>query len=181
MPFVIALGSYDQIHYGREFTHSMMTLLYGLRYDVSTGSYKQAEFIIKPGTQSPIPVGIFTSNDYSHIAAVIFSCTVTLGKLTSIAISQGKYYGLNGILNIKHDYDHPHFKGHIVSRSSPEYLSDGVFVFYNPHAKNPLPIDAFHATNAISVSVDPQGIRIEGENLPIVQRINMLRNIVEND
>jgi flavodoxin len=180
-PFVVALGSYDQLHYGREFTHSMFALLYGMRYARECNGYKKIEKITKPGTTSPIPVGIFLNEDFSHISAIIFSCTVTLGKLTSMAISRGGYTGQNGVFTVRHDMDWPHFKGQIVTPEEPEYLSDGVFVFFNPNAKNPLPTDFFGKTNAISIFELEGGIAMFGENLPIVQRFNLFRNIVHNE
>jgi hypothetical protein len=171
-PFVIALGSYDQLHYGKEFSYSMMPLLYGKRYHPLSNGYYKIDHIVKPGTSSPIPVGVFEDASFSNISAIIFSCTVTLGKLTSLAISQGIYKGLNGVLNVRHDYDAPHFPCHLVHPNSPEYLSDGVFVFFNSHAKNPLPRDSFGQTNAVSTYHTNGGIFTCGNNLPIVQRFN---------
>ncbi|KXV02788.1 hypothetical protein AD929_01730 [Gluconobacter potus] len=179
-PFVVALGSYDQIHYGREFTHSMLALLYGRRYNPATKGYTKIDEIKKPGTQASIPVGIFLNEEFSHISAIIFSCTVTLGKLTSMAISEGVYTGANGVLNVRHDMDPPNFKGHIVTIENPEYLSDGVFVFFNPNAKNPLPTDFFSKTNAVSMFEMDGNISAFGENLPIVQRFNFPKNVVHN-
>jgi hypothetical protein len=170
-PFVVALGSYDQIDYGREYLHSMLQLLYGLREETKTNSMRVVASIKKPGTNSDIPVGLFRGGDFSHISAVIFSCTMTLGKITSTAISQGAQ-SFNTVLNIKHDFDPPHYKLHLVSQENPEELSDGLFIFSNPFAANPLPAEAFKSTNAIFITLTEDGYSAFGESLPIVARIN---------
>lgn len=88
-----------------------------------------------------------------------------------MSISNGNRF-LNDVITIRHDIDPPHYKIHEVSNDNPEYLSDGVFIFHNPNAKNPLPSDMFKETNAIQITVKDGGLFFEGENLPIVARFN---------
>jgi len=136
-PFVVALGSYDQVNYGREFHYSMMALLYGFRFNTDEQEYVREKNIIKPETIAEIPIGIFTDKSYEEISAIVFSCTVTMGKLTSLAISKNTLHPTNFVLNIRHDIDHPHYKIQVVSQEVPEELTDGLFVFHNPNAKKP--------------------------------------------
>lgn len=176
-PYVIALSGYEQINYGKNFYYPMMALLYGLYYDNINDKYTKRNFIIKPDTEDKdIPIGLFLDDSKSHISAIIFSCTVTLGKVTSLAISQNKSeLKTNSVLCIRHDTELPHFKIQIVSPSSPEYLSDGLFIFHNPFAKNPLDKELFKKTNAVHISLDIENGRkiFEGNNLPIVSRLNL--------
>lgn len=87
VPFVIAISSYDQINYGREYIYSMLALLYGLYFDADSEQYNFKKTILKPGTkESFIQIGLFNNSDYSDISAIIYSCTVTLGKLTSLLL-----------------------------------------------------------------------------------------------
>jgi hypothetical protein len=87
-PFVVALGSYDQVNYGREFNYSMMALLFGFYFNPDQQEYIKATSIIKPGTNAEIPVGLFADKKYEDISSIVFSCTTTMGKLTSHAISK---------------------------------------------------------------------------------------------
>lgn len=138
--------------------------------------YEYKDHILKPGTSSEIPIGMFLDNKLDHVSAIIFSCTLTLGKLTSISISQKKsHVQLNSVMCIRHDVDFPHYKPQIISPESPEYLSDGVFIFHNLFAKSPLPKNTFNQTNAIEVFFDTneKKVSMSGNNLPIVSRLNL--------
>lgn len=171
-PFVVALGSYDQVNYGREFHYSMMALLYGFRFNPEEQEYVRESSVIKPETTSEIPIGIFTDKNHEEISAIVFSCTVTMGKLTSLAISKNSFHPTNFVLNIRHDFDPPHYPIQIVSQEVPEELTDGLFVFHNPNAKNPLPKSVFEGSNVIQVFINGSAIEFSGENLPLVARFN---------
>ncbi|MGM1044509.1 MAG: hypothetical protein ACQEXX_00020 [Bacillota bacterium] len=153
VPFVIALGSYDQVNYGREFYYPMLALLYGWYFNAEHNSYEQKNSIIKIDTCAEIPLGLFFDQKYKDISAIIFSCTVTLGKLTSLAISKGNDV-FQTVVNIRHDSDAPHFKFQKVSKLNPEELSDGLFILHNPNAKNKLSLSAFSKTNAVQITYD---------------------------
>ena len=176
IPFVIALASYAQVNYGKEFHYPLLALLYGYYFNPSANSYNRLSEITKPGTISKIPIGLFTDNKIEEVSAIIFSCTLTLGKLTALAKSQNKAQAdLNYVMNIRHDYDEPHFNIQEVSSNSPEELSDGLFVFHNPYAKNKLSHKVFENSNAIQISVENGNLKFEGNNLPIVSRLKIGR------
>lgn len=180
VPFLIALSSYDQINYGREHFYPMLALLYGSYYRPELDSYELKESIIKPGTESFIPLGLFKDESFAHISAIIFSCTTTLGKLTSLSISEGNAeVQFNGVLNIRHDYEPPYYKVQIVSKDNPEYLTDGLFIFHNPYARNKI-VHEFSKSNAIQITIENGLLKFEGENTPIYSRLN-LPNIMIND
>lgn len=180
-PFVIALSSYDQVNYGREHFYPMLALLYGLYFNPTLDDYESKESILKPGTSSPIPLAIFKNKSFEHISAIIFSCTVTLGKLTSLSISNGITDNqLNGVINVRHDYEYPHYKVHVVSKDNPEYLSDSLFVFHNPTAKNKLNPKVFENSNAIQVIPQNGNLSFKGENTPIYSRLNILKPMIND-
>jgi hypothetical protein len=173
-PFILALSSYNQVNYGREYFYPCMALLYGQYYIPEIDNYVFRDSVIKPGTTSKIPLGMFLNEEYNHISALVFTCTVTLGKLTSMDVSsKSETFQLNGVINIRHDYEPPHFKIQVVSQENPEYLSDGLFVFHNPNAKNKLDPTFFSNSNAVQVFFEDKGIRFEGENSPIYSRLNI--------
>lgn len=173
-PFIIALSSYGQIDYGREYYYPLLALLYGLYFNPTKKDFDVVTEITKPGTSSPIPVGLFNNNSMEHISAIIFSCTTTLGKLTSLAISESaSTLQLNSVLNIRQDYEEPIYKIQMVSSENKEELSDGLFIFHNPYAKKKIPKETFNKTNIFQVTFEKRQLVFEGENLPIVSRLNI--------
>jgi hypothetical protein len=181
-PFIIALSSYNQVNYGREYFYPMLALLYGMYYNPKIDNYESKDFIFKPGTDSSIPLGIFKDNSFEHISAVIFSCTVTLGKLTSLSISNGdSETQLNGVINIRHDYEPPHYKIHKVANENPEYLSDSLYIFHNPFAKSKLNPTIFEKSNAIQIIPKDGQLSFVGENTPIYSRLNIPKIMINDD
>lgn len=181
-PFVIALSSFDQVNYGREYIYPMLALLYGRYFNPKSDSYDFKESILKPGTTSSIPLGLFNDKSFNHISAIIFSCTVTLGKLTSLSISNGvSDIQTNSVINIRHDYEYPYYKPQVVSDDNPEYLSDSLFIFHNPFAKNKLNPKIFKNSNVIQVISKKDGhVSFEGENTPIYSRLNIFKPMISD-
>jgi len=181
-PFVVALGSYDQVDYGREYIYPLMALLYGYYYRPQTKGYYKKEFVIKPDSNAKIPIGLFLKEEYENISAIMFSCTMTLGKLTSLSIVQeGSHYDSNQVFTIRHDDEDEEFeyKMQMVSKETPEYLDDGIFIFHNPNSKNKLPMETFQNTNITQINLLENKVHIEGENLPIVSRFNVPKLLPE--
>lgn len=176
IPFVIALSAYDQVNYGREFLYPMMALLYGQYYDFRTHSYQVKKHVKKPGTSAKIPLGLFNSEKYKNISAVIFTCTVTLGKLTALSISHG-YQKNNLVYALRNDIGtpgHP-YKIQVVKPDVPEVLEDGVFVFHNPYAKNKLPSVYFEKdgrSHIVQFFVEQGKIIFNGIDTPIASRLD---------
>lgn len=175
-PFVIALSSYSQVNYGKEFYYPMLALLYGLYYDHILDDYISAGMIPKPGNGAPINLRLFDDPDMDHVSAIMFSCTVTLGKLTSLSNSmkEGDSPNLNTVLLIRHQSEHPHYWVHEVCEEYPELHSDGLFIFHNPNAKNPLPIDIFKNSSVLQVwAKDDDQLAFAGNGDLIYSRLNL--------
>lgn len=176
IPFVIALSAYDQVNYGREFLYPMMALLYGQYYDFNTQSYIKKSYVKKPGTNAEIPIGLFNSEKYKYVSAVIFSCTVTLGKLTSLSICDG-YQKNNSVYVLRNDIGvpgHP-YKIHVVRPEVPEMLDDGIFIFHNPYAKNKLSSVYFEKdgrSHIVKFFVEQGKIIFNGIDTPIASRLD---------
>lgn len=173
-PFVIAMSSYDQINYGREYIYPMLALLYGLYYQPATASFIKKSTIKKKDTNADINIGIFNNPDYANISAIIYSCTTTLGKLTSLAISTGNP-SKNVVYNIRRDYEDSKipYKLQIVNSSFPEVLSDGVFIFHNPNAKKKIPVEYFETTNATQYFMKEDKLIYTSNTYPIVARLDI--------
>ncbi len=172
VPFVIALSSYDQVNYGREYIYSMLALLYGMYFDANSEMYYQKDSIIKPGTKdSSISIGIFNNPSYSDISAIIYSCTVTIGKLTSLSISNNMS-SLNTVYNIRKNNVQWKYQLQIVSSNNPEHLADGVFIFHNPNAKHKLPEELFSTIPVKQFFFNDGNLDYMGNATPLVARYN---------
>ena len=177
VPFSIAIASFDQINYGREFIYPMMALLYGLYFDSNNKTYVKRNTIIKPGTNSEIDIGLFLKPEYKHISAIIFTCSLTLGKLTSLAISNNNFT-VNQVYIVRENCSGqgPHYQLQIVTPDNPELLSDGLFVFHNPLADNPFDETLFQMTTQFFY--ENGEIMISGIETPIVSRLNIFPNTI---
>lgn len=178
VPFAIALSSYDQINYGREYIYPLMALLYGLYYDASDDAYETRTSINKPGSKSQIPLGIFLGPEYDMISGIIFTCTLTIGKLVSLAISESGPL-MNLVYNIRHDFcdKKTPYNIQIVDQGNPEVLDDGVFLFHNPNAKNKIPLEMFDRTNITQISFENGKIMSTIDACPIVARLDFPRGL----
>lgn len=176
VPFVIAMSSYSQVNYGREFIYPMMTLLYGMYYVPEENRYVCVSEVQKPGTNSTVPVGLFNSDKYSGISAILYSCTTTLGKLTSLAKSEG-YFSMNEVYNLRRDYEDTRmpYKLQHVGTDSPERLTDGLFLFHNPYAKNKLDIRCFEDTSVTQFFWSEDKLIHTSNTYPIVCRLNFFK------
>lgn len=180
VPFVIAMSSYSQVNYGREFIYPIMTLLYGMYYIPEEDRYTSVNEVPKPGTESTVPVGLFNSDKYSGISAILYSCTTTLGKLTSLAKSVG-YFSPNEVYNLRQDYEDTSipYKLQRVGTDSPELLTDGLFLFHNPYAKNKLDIQCFEHTNITQFFWNDGKLMHTSNTNPIVCRLNFHKMLEE--
>lgn len=151
-PFTIAVADYGQINYGQTYIYAMLSLLYSAYYDPKDTTdlkilcndnfnreYKFKEKHIKKSGGS-LDIGLFQNKKYSHISAIIYSSTLSLGKLTSL--SSDHFYPRFVLI----DRDIPSlnqeeltFEKIRFSGSNPdETLNDGLFIFHNPFADKPL-------------------------------------------
>ena len=172
-PFVIAISSYSQVNYGREYIYPMMALLYGMYYIPETDTYETRETILKPDTDAAIPIGLFCTESYRDVSAILYSCTTTLGKLTSLSISRGDK-SVNSVYNLRRDYEDSRipYKLQKVSKECPELLSDGLFLFHNPYAKNKLDIKCFESSNVTQYFWKNNKLFHTNNTYPIICRLN---------
>ncbi|EBL2029111.1 hypothetical protein COD52_24765 [Escherichia coli] len=155
LPYVIALGSYSQESYGREYIFPLLALLYGQYYIPSEKKFSEAMFIYRPedndiDEKEKIPLGIFYLKEYADVSAIVFSSTVSLGKLSALCSSDNK------IIHVWYDGDlREPFK---ITIDKKEKLTDGLFVFHNPLAKKPLPLSVFECEHICQFYSDKNGI-----------------------
>ncbi|NOT74960.1 MAG: hypothetical protein HOP08_08520 [Cyclobacteriaceae bacterium] len=158
-PYIIALGSYSQVNYGREYYYSIVALLYGFYYRPKANEYCIINEIKKGN--SNIPLDVFSSPEYKNVSAVLFSCSVTFGKLTSLAISSGMKTGKD-VLIVRHLYDKDFYQIQNVTAKNQESLTDGLFLLHNPNAKIKLSTEIFSKSDIIQVNLEDNFLVFSG-------------------
>ncbi|AXI08431.1 hypothetical protein CUC15_05645 [Oceanobacillus zhaokaii] len=179
-PFVIAMASYAQVDYGREYIYGMLALLFGVYFEEQNLGYTLKDSIIKNNSQSSIPLGVFFNESFKDISAIIFSSTTTIGKV-SATIASKEDYAQNTVLTLYHDLmdeDIP-FKINIVTPNSAELLEDGLFIFHNPNASNPLDLKFFNSPGITQIFIDKNmRVRYTGNHCPTIARLDLPNELI---
>lgn len=174
-PYVIALSSYAQVDYGRDYIFGILALLFGLYFVPEQNDFISKESILKNGTNKELPLGIFLDESYSEVSAIIFSTTTTIGKLDATVCSNNSSYTDNLVFNLYRDFNDEvePYKRTLITPESPEALTDGLFVFHNPMAKAPISLETFYASDITQYYIDVNGtFRRIGNPNPTVARMS---------
>lgn len=115
--------------------------LYGFIHDPDGSPRKISEHI---WGSKKVPSGFFTLDNSEHISAVIFNASGTLSKFNRMGVAAG--FGSGDVVLVRkgHRYDpspnasSPLPYQHVVTEGYPETWMQGMEVFHNPHALNPL-------------------------------------------
>ncbi|KFZ27480.1 MAG: hypothetical protein KQ78_00217 [Candidatus Izimaplasma bacterium HR2] len=179
-PFLVALASYDDINYGKEYYYAMLSLLYGYSFDIESKSFSKISEVEKIGSDSKIDVNLFNKSDFKDVAAVIFSSSLTIGKLVSLHISSGEYSN-NNVYLIRDTHSNDNQVQYLfqeVKSDNEEQLTDGLFVFHNPNACVPFDSSIFDNSNITVVREVNNSLEIDAKNEPtIVRRLNIAKPI----
>ncbi|HBF29744.1 hypothetical protein [Rhizobium sp.] len=149
-PFVVAIAPFEQPDFQYQYDRPMRALLYDDYVDEDACSRDPARFpdgppSVKLGTiekdnGASFDLGIFENDGWSEISAVMFSCVATWGKtvamssrprLGTVATTWGTTLSGKSV-------------GRMRSIGIPsETISDGLQIFHNPYARNPLDLRIF--------------------------------------
>ena len=140
------------------------------RYKTSEAELKLHDMI-----RDTIDIGLFKKEEYKQVSAIIFTCTLTIGKLTSSLISNGfppmgSVFTIHENTNATELSNHLRFQAKVITPDYKEEISEGVFVFHNPNASNPIPDSFLVNTCVTNVYLEDEGIRVKGNNPPLVAR-----------
>lgn len=141
-PFIIAITPFDSPYTNEQRMQAIHRVLYGFdRYiavdwDAENRDILDAVYMeeIDKKNGAKVPLGYFTTPEFAHISAVIFSNTATFGKvrvmcddprITLVSHSRYNDFGTQPINEVT-------FKKNYV-----EHLLDGLIVFHNPFADTP--------------------------------------------
>ncbi|SFT96326.1 hypothetical protein [Halomonas saccharevitans] len=149
-PFVVAIAPFEQKFFNLQYDRPIRALLCGEYIDEASFLENPEKFpygppkinvsSIKKENGAKINLGLFNEKSYEEVSAVIFSCTATWGKVCAMDKESDKtivqYLWASG----------PNGAPERSIEKTPntrEEIHDGLMVFHNPHAINPLPLDIF--------------------------------------
>ncbi|SFB12605.1 hypothetical protein SAMN04515620_11975 [Collimonas sp. OK607] len=155
-PFVLAIAPFEQPDFQYQYDRAIMALLYD--YYVDEDAYhenptqypdgppgiKLGEITKSNGTS--VPLGLFCNEKYRAISAVIFSCAATWGKVEALTQDSPRP------CTISSSWGGPGGKPRRqqVSRARHnETLEDGLQIFHNPFAANPLDLNTFRRPGVV--------------------------------
>lgn len=148
-PFIIALGSYDQPSFYMEYDRAMIPVAYGLYVDEKNDyngdiAYQFGECpvkhmkYLKNSNGSDVKLGIFTDDKMQWLSAIIFSCTATISKIRRFQFDEETLIIFEGQII---DENHNLYSIKSLNFDFPESLHDGLQVYHNPYAAQPLSND----------------------------------------
>lgn len=148
-PFIIAIAPFEQPFFYLQNEQAMRRVLYGFDKFIYKDFPEKNERIIlgqeymthiKKPNGAEISLAYFINQEMNDISAVIFSNTATFGKVRALSQDPGDIffevirYNDNGLRPIHKIIPKNQYK---------ETLLDGLHIFYNPFAKNPIPYRYF--------------------------------------
>lgn len=148
-PLVIAIADFHDKQSMLWSSTSLPSYLYGVRHD----SYhdEEGKLNIEPIQidmhkfgDKEIPSGYFFQPDSEHISAVMFSNSGTVSKFNRMGMQAG--FGSKDIMLIRTGFCHDHDENASMPKAfaikvtgeSDETWSQGLSMFHNPNAKNPI-------------------------------------------
>lgn len=181
MPFVIAIASFDFVHYGREYIYPIITLLYGLYYRKFYDDYELINSIQKIGSNASLDVNLFSKVEYENVSAVIFTSCLTTTKVSSMCITEGKSWN-NNVEIVRFDWRDKNmpYKIQRVQTGFGEELTDGLFIFHNPNAKVPLDSSVFAKNRITQYKLIDGKLRIKSNYPSLVRRLALPKILTDN-
>lgn len=143
-PYIIALTPFDRPGFWFQMDEPLLELLYGFRNKSAINKNLSCEKIericsIQKDNGSDIDLGIFDDSQWSCVSGVIFSTTATYSKVQALSKSKGNgqyfYYSRYKANSKTSEF------GCIPKCEYKETIDDGVKLFINLNAKNPIPIE----------------------------------------
>ena len=156
-PFVIAVAPFEQSMFFMQNNEAIIRVLYGKGIDKHNNFVEVDTPTAKKKENISLELGMFTSEKYQNISAVIFSTTATIGKAktqTSIPrlIRCSRYHEKVGLL-VELKENSEYFETHL----------DGLQIHHNPYAVHKLPPEAFRKYEVTHYYYDKQSKEIDNQ------------------
>lgn len=154
LPLVLAIADFHDDQSMLWSSTALIAYLYGLGSKFAFNERGEMEITPKKfishthGTKT-IPSVFFAQPDTENISAVLFSASGTLSKFNRLGVQAG--FGARNIRMVRSGTRHdsnplsttPLGFSYEVTVESMETWAEGMNMFHNPKAKNPIPFDAF--------------------------------------
>lgn len=162
-PFVIAIAPFEQPHFNHQHDRPIRALLYDHYVDEDAYLDNPDAFPNGPPSTSlgfvtkdngaELPLGFFNNPEMSEISAIIFSCLATWGKLSAMSDNPLTETTVDSLWATP-PYGAPE-KRHCAKAEHIESISDGLQIYHNPFAANPLPPAVFRAPRIVQHYLNP--------------------------
>lgn len=191
LPFVLAIAPFEQPDFNLQYDGPISALLYDQYVDEDVALDNPVQFpfgkapIISLGTVekangAEIELGFFNDERFSEISAVILSTTATWGKVAAMTSNPDLSRHVNSVWFAGAGDEIIHQSS--ITQPHIETIRDGLMVFHNNFAKNPLNYELFDIEGVVQVFFDPlrkQVVR-ERRGRCLISRF-VLSNITSND
>lgn len=163
-PFVLAVAPFDRPGFGLQVNRAIEAFLFGHYVDESGGTLEE---LIRNGPdvfqmasvqktlKAEVGMGIFLDDSHSHISAVIFSNCATWSKVSALSEDPNPSVVFNTIHYNPHD-TRPLSSRHLRA-DHEEHLLDGLRIYHNPFANEPLEKDLFSDERIFQAYYDLDG------------------------
>jgi hypothetical protein len=144
-PFVVALAPFDRPNFNITCQRAIEALLYNYYVDeqqwIAEGIHeapppKSAVFSVKKATGADIEIGVFQNGSMPEVSAVIFSTCATWGKVRALSEDPNPNIFFTALR-----FNQTGPVPHCIKAKKSEYresLLDGLRIYHNPDAINPL-------------------------------------------
>lgn len=178
-PFVLAITSFDRPGAHLAAYVPIIATLYGIYIDESTTICQKTQKLlsfpissVKKNENSNVGLGYFCSKNYSDISAVIYSSVANFSKITALTNDNSKVINYITVHPGEPDNLQPNIKN-TPKNKYKENLLDGLYVFHNPFAKKPIPLETFSHTKIAQYYVSERKL-----NSQIPDDFLFLRNVI---
>lgn len=157
-PFVLAVAPFEQPGFHLQAYRPIEALLFDHYVDESeylanperfpNGPVARSLGSVEKDNGAEIELGFFQSPRFSHISAVIFSHLATWGKVDAMCGNPDAI--------IRSIWSTPDGMKPVVAQGSEsaEKISDGLRIYHNPYATNPLPLEVFRREGVVQIWAD---------------------------
>lgn len=177
-PFVLAVAPFEQPDFQYQYDRPIQALLYD-HYVDETAFFKDPKRFpngppsvklgsVEKDSGNTIDLGIFLNDTWSEVSAVIFSCVATWGK----AVAMSTQPSLGFIETTWGEGPHGIPTRRLMPIGVPsECISDGLLVFHNPYARNPLKLETFRKPGVVQHYLTRHEWRDEGKEQSLQFRL----------
>lgn len=160
-PYVIGLASLDRPFSHYAVNRAIVAVLYGLYVDeettIATGSKNLIKYpvdAVVKNENTNIPVGLFTTNEYKDVSAIIYSSLATWGKIRGLADNPQAMTVYHTCHLPTGDSIIPEMR--FTKKSDyQESIADGLHILHNPFAEHPLDVSTFNHSRVAQYFFDP--------------------------